>query len=56
MFLLSFTKCQREKNIERTFSMSVRAQKGWETAGSWTTLQQYLPNPENKVPVKFIFT
>ena len=36
--------------------MSPGTQKGWETAGSWTTLPQYLPNPKNKFPVKFIFT
>ena len=28
LFLLSFTKCQCEKNIERTFFVSVGAQKG----------------------------
>ena len=27
-FLLPFTKCQREKNIERTFFVSAGAQKG----------------------------
>ena len=56
LFLLSFTKCQREKNIERTFFVNAVAQNEWESAGSWTTLPQYLPNPKNKFPVKFIFT
>ena len=56
LFLLSFTKCQHEKNIERTFFVSPDAKKGWETAGLVTTLPQYLPNPKNKFPVKFIFT
>ena len=55
-FLLSFTKCQREKNVSRTFFVSVGSQKGWATAGAGTTLPQYLPNPKNKFPVKFIFT
>ena len=36
--------------------MSASAQKSWETAGSGTTLSQYLPNSKNKFPVKFIFT
>ena len=54
MFLLSFTKSQREKNIERTFFGSAGAQKGRETAGSGTTLPQYIPNPKNKFPLKFI--
>ena len=36
--------------------MSAVAQKGWETVGSGTNLPQYLPNPKNKFPVKFIFT
>ena len=56
LFLLSFTKTQREKNIERTFFVSAGAQKGWEIAGSGNTLQQYLSNPKNKFSVKFIFT
>ena len=56
MFLLSFTKSQREKNIERTFSGSAGAQKGRETAGSGTTLPRYISNPKNKFPLKFIFT
>ena len=54
LLLLSFTKRKREKNLERTFFMNVGAQKGREAAGS--TLPQYLPNTENKFPVKFIFT
>ena len=53
LFLLSFTKCQREKNIERTCA---GAQKEWEITGFGTTLPQYLSNPKNKFPVKFIFT
>ena len=56
MFLLSFTKCQREKNIERRFFVRADAQKGRESAGSGTVLPQYLPNPKNLFPVKFIFT
>ena len=56
LFLLSFTKSQRGKNIERTFFVSAGAQKGWETARSGTTLPQYLPNTKYKFPVKFIFT
>ena len=45
-----------QKKIERTFFSSVSTQKRWETAGSGATLPQYLPNPKNKFPVKFIFT
>ena len=56
LFLLSFTKCQREKNIERRFFVRADAQKGRESAGSGTVLPQYLPNPKNLFPVKFIFT
>ena len=56
LFLPSFTKSQREKNINRTFFVSAGAQKGRETMGSRTTLPQYLPNSKNKFPVKFIFT
>ena len=56
LFPLSFTKCQREQNIERTFFVSEGTQKGWGTAGSGPTLPQYLPNHKNKFPVKFIFT
>ena len=56
LFLLSFNKCQRKKNAERKFLVSAGAQKGWETAGSGTTLPQYPPNPKNKFPVKFTFT
>ena len=50
LFHLPFNKCQREKIL------SAGAQKGWKSAGSGTTLPQYLPNPENKFTVKFIFT
>ena len=56
MFLSSFTAGQREKNITRTFFVSANAQKEWETAGAGNILPQYLPNPKNKFPVKFIFT
>ena len=45
-----------KKNIERTFFENADAEKGWETAGSGTTLPQDLPNPKNKFPVRFIFT
>ena len=55
LFLLSFTKSQRGKNIERTFFVSAGAQKGWEIAGSGNILQQYLSNPKNKFSVKCIF-
>ena len=54
-FLLSFTKCQHEKIIENTFFVSAGSQKGWETAGSGTTLAQYLPNIKNKIPAKSTF-
>ena len=56
LFLLSFTKCQREENIERTFFVSAGAQKKCETTGCGTTLPQYLPNPKNELPLKLIFT
>ena len=56
LFLLSFTKCHREKNIERTFFARAGAPKGWESAGFGTTLPLYLSNPKNEFPVKFIFT
>ena len=56
LFPLSFTKCQREQNIERTFFVSEGTQKGWGTAGSGRTLPQYLLNRKNKFPVKSIFT
>ena len=56
LFLLSFTKCQREENIERTFFVSEGAQKKWETTGCGTTLPQYLPNAKNKLSLKLIFT
>ena len=55
-FLLSFTKCQHEKIIENTFFVSAGSQKGWETAGSGTTLAQYLRTTKNKIPAKSIFT
>ena len=56
LFLLLFTKCQHEKNIERTFFVSAGALKEWERARSGTTLPQYLLNTKYKFPVKFIFT
>ena len=56
LFLLLFTKSQREKKIEKTFLASAGAQKRWKTADSGYNLSQYLPNPKNKFPVKFIFT
>ena len=56
LYLLSFTKCQREKNIERTLFVSAGVQKRWELAGSGITLPQYLPDPNTKFPVKFVFT
>ena len=56
LFLLSFTKWKREKNIEKTLFVSAGAQKVWESAGDRTTLPQYLPNPRNKFPVKFTFS
>ena len=40
LFLLSFTKRQPEKNIERTFFVSAGAQKGWQKAGSGNALPQ----------------
>ena len=46
LFLMSFIKCQHEKNIERTFFVSAGAQNGWETAGFGTALSQYLQNPK----------
>ena len=45
LFLLSFTKCQCEKNIERTYFVSAGTQRGWETPSSGATLPQYLTNP-----------
>ena len=52
LFLLPFTKFQREKNIEGTFFVSAGAQKGWELAGFGTTLPQYLPKPKSKTSTK----
>ena len=52
LFLLSFTKCQREKIL----FVSAGAQKRWKAAGSRSTSPQYLPNPKIKFPVKFTFT
>ena len=55
LFLLLFTTIRREKNIEKTF-LSAAAQKMWNTAGSGSTLPQYLPNPKSKFPVKFPYS
>ena len=44
LFLLIFTTGQREKNIEKTLFMSAVTQKMWKTAGSGSTLPQYLSN------------
>ena len=56
LLLLLFTMGQQEKNIEKILFPSAGAQKRWKTAGSGSTLAEYLPNPESKFPVKFIFT
>ena len=56
LFLLLFTKSQREKKIEKKFLASAGTQKRLKTANSGYNLSQYLPNPKNKFPVKFIFT
>ena len=53
LFLLLFTKSQREKNIQKTLFVSAGARKRW---SSGSTLPQYLPTPKTKFPVKFIFT
>ena len=54
---MSFTKCEPEKKIERTFFVSAGAQNGWEKGtGSGNTLPQYLPNLKNKFSVKSVFT
>ena len=55
LFLLLFTKSERKKNIQITFFVSAGTQKGWETVDSRALLPQYLPNPKNEFPVKFIF-
>ena len=56
LFLLSLTKSQREKNIEITLFVSAGTQRGWKAARCGNILPQYLPNPKNKFPIKFIFT
>ena len=56
LFLQLFTTGQFEKNIEKTLFVSAGTQKRWKTAGSWSTLSQYLLNPKCTFPVKFIFT
>ena len=48
LFLLLFTKCHLETNIERTFLVSAGAQKRWGAVGYGTNLPQYLPNPKKK--------
>ena len=55
-FLLLFTKGQLENNIEKIFFVSPGVQKRLRATGSRNTLPQYLPNPKNKFPVKYIFT
>ena len=44
------------KNIEKTLFVSAGAQRRWKTASYGNALLQYLPHPESKFPVKFIFT
>ena len=56
LLLLLFTIGQQVKNIEKILFASTGTQKRWKTAGSGSTLLQYLPNPKNKFPAKFIFT
>ena len=56
LFQQLFTTSQREKDIEKTLFVSADTQKMWKTAGSGSTLPQYLPNHKSKFPVKFIFT
>ena len=55
LFVLLFTKSQREKKLEKPFLASAGAQKRRKTAGSGYNLSQYLPNPQHKFPVKLIF-
>ena len=45
-----------KKNIEKTLFVSAGAWKMWKTVSSGSTLPQFLPNPNSKFPVKFIFT
>ena len=45
-----------EKLLKTTFFVSAGSQKGWETAGSGTTLAQYLRTTKNKIPAKSTFT
>ena len=56
LFLLLFATGLREKDIEKTLFVRSGAQKRWKTAGSGSTLLQYLPNPKSEFLVKFIFT
>ena len=56
LFQLLFAKSQREKKNEKTFIASAGAQKRWKTVDSSYNLSQYLLNPKNKFPVKYIFT
>ena len=55
LLLLLFTMGQCEKNTDKAF-VSADVQKRWKTAGSGSTLPQYIPNPKSKFPVNFIFT
>ena len=56
LFLQLFTKSQHKKKLKK-HSLRVQAlKKGKKTADSGYNLSQYLPNPKNKFPVKFIFT
>ena len=47
-----------KKILKKTLFVSagLRWKTRWKTADSASTLSQYLPNPKNKFPVKFIFT
>ena len=54
LFPLSFTECQREKNIERTFFVSAGAQEGekWRVLGLHTIFTEL---QKKNLPVKFMF-
>ena len=55
LFLLSLTKCQHEKNIEKAFFISAGPQNESETAGSGVFTKISIES-KKKFPVKFIFT
>ena len=55
LFLL-LLRVKVKKNIEKTSFVSAGAQKRRKTVTSGSALPQYLPNPQSKFPVKFIFT